>query len=113
MLCSSNMVVKVNDKIYTQTDGLSMGSKIAPPLANLWLANYDENIRNGADVYFRYMDDICTVVKVGDEEELLDRVNGMHPNLRFTMEKLHYANCGLDTLGYIYQLSGYESHAVA
>ena len=101
MLCCSNTVLKVNDKIYIQTDGLSMGSKIAPLLANIWLAYYDDNIRNGADVYFRYMDDICTIVKVGDEEELLDRVNGMHPNLRFTMEKLHHTDDGLDTLGYI------------
>ena len=47
------------------------------------------------------MDDICTIVKVGDEEVLLNRVNGMHPNLRFTMEKLHHTDDSLDTLGYI------------
>ena len=100
-LCCSNTIVNVNGKIYTQTDGLSMGSKIAPMLANIWLANLDEVIKDNAEVYYRYMDDICTLVQIGQEDNLLNRVNSIHPNLRFTMEKLHVDGQDGDRLGYI------------
>ena len=100
-LCCSNTIVNVNGKIYTQTDGLSMGSKIAPMLANIWLANLDGVIKDDAELYYRYMDDICTLVQIGQEDNLLNRVNGIHPNLRFTMEKLHVDEQDGDKLGHI------------
>ena len=100
-LCCSNTIVNVNGKIYTQTDGLSMGSKIAPMLANIWLANLDEVIKDNAELYYRYMDDICTLVQIGQEENLLNRVNSIHPNLKFTLEKLHADEQDGDKFGYI------------
>ena len=55
MLGCSKTEVICNDVIYTQVDGLSMGSKVDLMLANICTSNYDERISNGSEVYFRYV----------------------------------------------------------
>ena len=44
MLVSSNVVMSTHDGYYLQTDGLAMGSPLAPYLANGWLSQYDDLI---------------------------------------------------------------------
>ena len=84
-----------NEHFYDQTDGVAMGSPLAPVLANLfmgyheknWLTNYD-----GSNVLFyrRYVDDIfCIFDNENDASLFLNYLNLQHTNITFTVEKEH------------------------
>ena len=71
---------------YRQIDGVAMGSPVGPLLANIFLSQYDSEIALHSKLYFRYVDDIVrTMIRGG--ENLLQFVNTLHTNLRFTLEK--------------------------
>ena len=72
-----------------------MGSPLGPTLANFFLGHLESTIlfqSHAADglngyprFYIRYVDDIFCVFNV-DFNNFLDRLNNLHPNLRFTYE---------------------------
>ena len=70
-----------------QTDGLAMGSPPAPYLANIWLSKYDPVIRGEARTYDRYMDDILQNITKDRIDGELERINLLHPELKFTIER--------------------------
>ena len=52
------------DKVYRLVDGVAMGSPLAPTLANLFLAHYDQGWNTSAHApikYFRYVDNISRI----------------------------------------------------
>jgi len=65
---------------------LAMGSRPELCLANGGLHKFDENVKSGAKLYYRYMDDILRDIKYTNVEEKLDEINQYHPNLKFTIE---------------------------
>ena len=86
-----------NDRLYKQTDGVTMGSPLGPTLANFCLGILEskmfENGLNGPDssqypaLYLRYVDDIFCVFREGvPYQAFLDKLNDLHPNLKFTYE---------------------------
>ena len=92
-----------NDEIYQQTDGLSMGSPVAPALANIFMSVLEQNFMNQCPAvckplfYKRYMDD--TFVLFANSEKaahLKNYINSRHPNIQFTMDKEQ--NCTLPFL---------------
>ena len=81
------------DKLYKQTDGVTMGSPLGPTLANFFLGHLEkvsifENINCKPKFYVRYVDDIFAVFD-DDESKLafFNHLNSIHPSLRFTMEE--------------------------
>ena len=64
-----------------------MGSPSAPSFANGWLSKFDDNIKDNAQLYSRYMDDILRNIKSNQIESKLDEINNVHPNLKFTVEQ--------------------------
>ena len=62
-LATKNVVMLTHDGYHHQVDGLAMGTKPAPPLANVWLAKYEPEIRDDAKIFDRYMDDIIRDIK--------------------------------------------------
>ena len=81
-----------NGNVYDQIDGISMGSPLAPKLANLFLG-YHENewlkSREAKNILFfkRYVDDIFCIMKTkNDAESFLKFLNEQHPNIKFTLE---------------------------
>ena len=76
-----------NNGYYIQTDGLTMGSPPAPMLANGWLSKYDSAIKGDSSLYARYMDDILVNIKKALIAEKLEEINGLHPSLKFTVER--------------------------
>ena len=82
-----------NNKIYTQLDGVAMGSCLGPTFANaflcyhetIWLADCPSSFK---PVYYRrYVDD--TFLVFDNEEHIplfLDYLNSKHNNIRFTYE---------------------------
>ena len=76
-----------HDGYYVQNDGLAMGSPPAPPLANIWLAKREPEIRDNAKLFERYMDDVIRSIKQSAIEEKMIVINSIHEKLKFTMER--------------------------
>ncbi len=85
-LACKDVVMLTHDGYYRQLDGLAMGAKPAPPLANVWLSKYEPIIMDSAKIFDRYMDDIIREINKGHIQEKLNEINQLHPNLKFTME---------------------------
>ena len=82
-----------NGKVYDQIDGVTMGSPIAPVLANLFLGHYEHlwlNKYKGLLIHFyrRYVDDTACLFNNQHEALLFfEFLNSQHDNIKFTMEK--------------------------
>jgi len=78
---------------YDQIDGVAMGSPLAPILANIFMAFYEEKWLsefegNKPIFYRRYVDDIFALFN-SEAEALVffHYINNKHKNIKFTMEK--------------------------
>ena len=78
---------------YDQVDGVSMGSPLAPVLANLFMGHNEkdwiENYKGSKILFYRrYVDDtFCVFEREEDAVSFYNYINSQHPNIRFTMEK--------------------------
>ena len=104
---------------YTQVQGLSMGSKLSPALANIFCHMMEFNVINkyiNKEVlfYIRYVDDVFTILKKGCYQNILAEMNSFDIDLKFTYEKMTKNNLVfLDTSVYsdtngILQLKHYK-----
>ena len=79
-----------DDKMFKQIDGVSMGSPLAPTLANLFLAEMEQTwigIDCSPLYYARYVDDcICVFDNVSKIEKFHEFLNKQHSNLKFTVD---------------------------
>ena len=82
-----------NDFIYDQMDGVTMGSPLAPILANLFMGHHEKSwLENYKDskilIYRRYVDDIfCAFDNEHNVMLFFDFISAQHPNIKFTHEK--------------------------
>src|SRR6201990_69212 len=81
-------------ELYSQIDGMAMGSPLGPAFANSFLCYYEKEwIRQCPPLfkpllYRRYMDDCFVVFKEKDHANLfLQYMNEKHNSMRFTMEQ--------------------------
>ena len=80
------------DKMFSQVDGIAMGSPLGPTLANIFLGYHESllisSLASLPTIYFRYVDDCFAIF---DSRALaldfLVLLNGMHSSLSFTMEE--------------------------
>ena len=63
-----------------------MGSPPAPMLANGWLSQFENLIKDKSKMCERYMDDILCDIKKDDISDRLTLINNLHPKLEFTIE---------------------------
>ena len=82
-----------NGNCYNQADGVSMGSPLAPVLANVFMGHHESKwlntyLHNKPNFYIRYVDDILTTFD-NEQDSLffLNFLNKQHSNIKFTMEK--------------------------
>ena len=85
----SQSIFCFNNQVFKQIDGLSMGSPLAPLLANWFVSKLETNLLNEIQpkMYTRYVDDIFTIFP--NEEianEFNQKLNTLHQDLVFTME---------------------------
>ena len=91
--CSKSIFL-YNENVYQQIDGLSMGSPLAPILANWFVAMVEKTILEDPKIpqpkfYRRYVDDIFAVFSCeSDKETFFNHLNKAHGNLKFTMENM-------------------------
>ena len=86
LLSNCNLLMLTHNGYYRQVDGLAMDSPSALSFANGWLSKFDDDIKDDAQLYSRYMDDIIHNIKSKQIESKLDKINNVHPNLKFTVE---------------------------
>ncbi|XP_055623481.1 uncharacterized protein LOC129766908 [Toxorhynchites rutilus septentrionalis] len=89
-VCMRQNFFTFRGKMYKQTFGLSMGSKLSPLLANVFMSNFEVEIAKEKlfpRTWRRYVDDIFTSVKERYLGKTLDMLNSRHDSITFTCEK--------------------------
>ena len=93
--CLNNNYVRFGQKYFKQTVGVAMGSRIAPPLAIVFMDAVESLLLTSKDsqyqpaTYMRYIDDVLGVWTHGAErlDEYFQFLNEFHPALKFTIER--------------------------
>ncbi|XP_058839239.1 uncharacterized protein LOC131694763 [Topomyia yanbarensis] len=88
--CMKQNFFTFRGKFYKQTFGLSMGNKLSPLLADVFLSDFE--LALGKEKLFprvwrRYVDDIFAAVKERYLTQTLDLLNSRHSTIKFTVEK--------------------------
>ena len=70
-----------------------MGSPCLPMVANIYIEYFEKRTLGPAlpisftiDTWNRYVDDVLTIVKKGNQGSLLNHLNSIDPNIKFTIE---------------------------
>ncbi|XP_055590309.1 uncharacterized protein LOC129742433 [Uranotaenia lowii] len=78
-------------KFFKQTFGLSMGSKLSPLLAEVFMSDLEADLEKSERlfprVWWRYVDDILASVKERYLTQTLELLNSKHRSIKFTVEK--------------------------
>ena len=90
-LCTTDVQFQFNGTLYTQTDGVAMGSPLGPILADIYMGlveqKLQETIGEWCVWYGRYVDDILIIIhRQADAPELLTKFNEVHEHIDFVME---------------------------
>ena len=87
------IVFSFDDIIYEQIDGVSMGSPLAPVLANIVMTELEKTVVQKLTAsgmikfYCRYVDDTLLLVKPADIPHIHNLFNKFDKNLRFTVDR--------------------------
>ena len=88
-----------DSQLYQQLIGVSMGTKVGPSVADIFMSFIDEDIKrkamnfainmtNPLSFFKRFLDDIL-MIWTGSYEDLhkfLEQINTIHPSIKFTMQ---------------------------
>ena len=88
-----NNFFEVDSKFYKQISGTAIGTKFAPPYACIFIDHIETEFLKTQDIkiwfWKRFIDGIFFIWTESEEslEKLLEILNKLHPNLKFTYEK--------------------------
>ena len=88
-LTTSGVKFTFNSQMYSQHDGIAMGSPLGPTLANIFMGFIERKVISKYKVtYFRYVDD-CFVLAENEKyiDELFSVFNKTHSSITFTSQK--------------------------
>ena len=89
----SGTVFQFNEELFEQTDGVAMGSPIAPLMADIcmnWVIGKCELFNEKPVILLRYVDDIfCVFDSKLILNQFYNKINAVHPNIRFSVEMEH------------------------
>jgi Reverse transcriptase (RNA-dependent DNA polymerase) len=92
-LILNNIFFELENDIYTQKSGLAMGSKISPPLSDIYMEHFLEKALAGTRfnplLFKKYVDDCICIFncKEMNETQLLEHLNSQNTHIKFTLEK--------------------------
>ena len=92
-----------NGEQYLQIQGTTMGTRMAPSYANLFMASLEQElltwITERPHVWWRFIDDIFAIWQHGQEQlkKFLQEINSFHQTIRFTAETSRERVSFLDT----------------
>jgi hypothetical protein len=86
-ICTKEAHFRFGGLYFDQIDGVAMGS----PLANLFMSHYENKVFDqlkqlGIEFWYRYVDDTFVILKDKKNSDLVQFLNNIHKNLRFTTE---------------------------
>ena len=89
-------IFEFNSELYIQNIGTAMGTKAAPTIANIFMAEMDEKIqkcaifenKNAIHFYKRFIDDVFMIWTgtVTQFKTFMDKINLLHKTLKFTSQ---------------------------
>ena len=85
-------VFSCNNKLYEQTDGVSMGGSLGPVLANIIMTEFEQEtvnklINQGLIAFYcRYVDDTLLLIKRNTITTILEHFHKFDRNIRFTFD---------------------------
>ena len=89
----NNCVFSFQEQFYKQLHGTAMGSPCSPVVANIYMEYFEKKtlgpelpISFTINTWLRYMDDVLTIVKKGTHDSLLNYLNSIDSNIKFTIE---------------------------
>ena len=89
----NNCVFSFQGKFYKQLHGAAMGSPCSPVVANIYTEYFEKRalgpelpVSFTINTWLRYVDDVLTIVKKGTRDSLLNYLNSIDPNIKFTIE---------------------------
>ena len=96
-------IFEFNGKMYKQVGGVAMGTRVAPTFANIYMAQVEQQcLQSLAEcfpsplLYKRYIDDIIIIWPASEAlfKNFLNKLNNMHPTIKFISEyssqAIHY-----------------------
>ena len=95
------------NKHYLQIQGTAMGTKMAPPYANIFMANIEHQLTHNHELYIplwkRFIDDIFFIWtdSLNKLKEFMNEANSLHPTIKFTFDYSQSTANFLDTTVYI------------
>ena len=87
---TSGVQFSFDNNMYRQTDGVAVDSALGPALANIFVGFYERQIgrRSWPDMYARFVDDVFSYFPNKSFcDRFYERLNSLHPALRFTREE--------------------------
>lgn len=79
LVANRDLVMKFQDQTYVQKRGLAMGVACSPNVANLYAAQFEEELASEflpfIKFYTRYIDDVFMIVSAKTREDVLDKLN--------------------------------------
>ena len=92
--CLKNNYLRFGKEFYKQATGIAMGSRIAPPLAIVFMNAVESLILASDEVlqpvlYMRYIDDVIGIWTHGSKtlDNFFHFINNFHKSLKFTIER--------------------------
>ena len=89
----NNCVFSSRGQSYKQLHGAAMASPCSPVVANIYMEYFEKRASGPElpmsftiDTWFRYVDDVLTIVKKGTRDSLLNHLNSIDPNIKFPIE---------------------------
>ena len=86
-------VFQFDNKIYTQREGLAMGSPLSGLIADIFInalenAFLEKTSTKGIVIWKRYVDDVICIydTELTSEETILQSINSLHHSIKFTKE---------------------------
>lgn len=86
----SQKYFQFNNKIYVQESGLAIGDSLSGIIAEVFMSKLEEAFMRESwapRFYRRYVDDSFAIVKKGEAQNILSKLNERDKNIIFTMER--------------------------
>ena len=89
-LCLTATNFKFLNEYYELTNGLAIGAPASPIIATIFMGKLEDRALATFDtpprVWYRYVDDVFSIVKRALVDKLLQHLNSQHPSIQFTVE---------------------------
>ena len=91
LLCTKNVHFSYDNKLYSQKDGITIGSPLRPVITGIFMVDLERNVIPKLSTHMtkwkRHVDDTIIYKKSSCINYVLSVLNSFHKNVKFTFEK--------------------------